>query len=72
MASTAFGADFTKLKAAAVFSCDSDDPKGQVAAFQEAHRAVLRDLKEWRSTLKELVRILKINNETTNDDPIRQ
>jgi hypothetical protein len=54
-----FDADFAALEAAATFSCDSDDPKGQIAAFQEAHRTIMQDIKNWRVAVKNFVSFLQ-------------
>lgn len=59
VAQTNYDADFTALKAAAVFSCDGDNPKAQIIAFQEAHRTVMKDIKDWRTALRDFVSFLK-------------
>ncbi len=52
---TKFQADLSVLQEKAVFSCDSDNPKEQITAFQEANRTVMQDLKDWRKALKDLI-----------------
>lgn len=54
-----FNNDFTTLQAAAVFSCDGDNPGGQIRAFQELNRVVMKDIKEWRLALRDFVSFLK-------------
>jgi hypothetical protein len=37
------------------FSCDSDDPKGNIEEFKEAHHMVLDSLKTLRTSVKDLI-----------------
>jgi DNA-binding transcriptional ArsR family regulator len=37
------------------FACDSDDPKGSIDSFKEAHQQVLTDLKALRTAVKNLI-----------------
>lgn len=57
-----YDADFVALKAAAVFSCASENPKAQITAFQEAHRTVINDIKDWRTVLREFVAFIKADS----------
>lgn len=50
-----FQTDLAILQDKAVFSCDSDNPKQQIASFQEANRTAMQDLKDWRKALKDLI-----------------
>src|SRR5688572_18132414 len=43
------------MKAAASFECDSDDPKGEVEAFKDAHKTVLEKLHAYRTAVKNLI-----------------
>lgn len=45
----------TDMKAAANFDCDSDDPKGEIEAFKEAHKTVLNELHDYRTAVKNLI-----------------
>lgn len=59
VAQAKFTADFATFKASATFSCDSDDPKSQIAAFQEAHRTIMKDIRDWRIAVKDFIGFLK-------------
>jgi hypothetical protein len=47
-------ADLATLKTQ-TFECDSDDPKGQAEAYKLAHQTVLQDLKDFRTSVKNLI-----------------
>lgn len=63
-AQTKFEADLQVMKDKVAIDCDSSDPKGQIKAFQEAHRTVLQDLKNWRTALKNLIAPFKADRTT--------
>ncbi|HZM64310.1 MAG TPA: hypothetical protein VFB59_04220 [Candidatus Saccharimonadales bacterium] len=54
-----FATDLAAMKEKAVFSCNSDSPKEQIVAFQQAHRTILQDLKNWRLALKDIIVLFK-------------
>ena len=62
-----FRTDLATLKEKAVFSCDSDNPKEQITAFQQANRTVMQDLKDWRAALKNLIEPFKTS--VTEESP---
>lgn len=48
-------ADLATLQALEPFDCDSDDPKGNAEAFKLALETVRKDLKDYRTSVKNLI-----------------
>lgn len=69
LAQAQFNEDFSAFQSAAVFSCDSDNPKSQITAFQAAHRTVMKDLKQWRVEVRDIISMLKASARG-NDAPL--
>lgn len=51
---------------AAAFSCASDDPKGQLTLYRTDMQAVKQALKDYRTSIKNLIVAVRTANSTTN------
>jgi hypothetical protein len=61
-------ADIAALKDLEPFACDSDDPKGQAEAFKLALTTVRKDLKDYRTAVKNLIVGVKSANSAATGD----
>jgi hypothetical protein len=65
-------ADVATMKGLTSFDCNGEDPKGDVEAFKTAHKAVIQDLKDYRTAVKNLIVAVKSAQGTESSEGSNQ